>query len=254
MFDQPDADHIAVLIGDDRGKYSFLLSSWTSHWFFSHHNLALNVRIGGAPLLLYVGEKLAGGFLQRNGLAKGDLYVWASDDGPTGAAQKNEPYHFSALSEDFVYFQPGSFVKIDHYQADMAGQVGFDDLGFADQATQDNLAIDAGAFLFSRPEDMSTNPRNGLQAVFHSTGRSELYSRTELWGETFRVDVNFDSFEPGQPIPADITVLYDGNVLQDDGIRSNDNGVWAKDGIVYSTCNNCSSFPNIKCVLLTVLC
>jgi serralysin len=254
MFDPPDADHIAVLIGDDRGMYdSFLLSFWSSHCFFSHHNLALNVHIGGAPLLLYVGEKLAGGFLKRNGLAKGDLYVWKSDNGPTGLDQINGPYLFSALNENSVSFQKGRFVKIDHYQPDMAGSVGFDDLGFADQITQDGLSIGAGAFLFSRPEDLSTNPNNGLQAVFHSTGRSSLYNRTELWGQTFLLDINFDSFEPGQPILADITVLYDGNVLGDDGIRSPDNGVWAKDGIVYGACNNCSPFPNIKNALFTVL-
>jgi hypothetical protein len=136
----------------------------------------------------------------------------------------------------------------------LAGTVGFDYLGFADQSTQDDLSIDAGAFLFSRPEDLSTNPNNRFQAVFHSTGRSELYNQTELWGHTFQVDVNFDLFEPGQPIPADITVLYDGNVLGDNGIRSPDNGVWATDGIVYGACNIFSSAPNIKCVLFTVLC
>jgi 2',3'-cyclic-nucleotide 2'-phosphodiesterase / 3'-nucleotidase / 5'-nucleotidase len=34
MFDQPDADHVALLIGDDRGKYSFLLSFSSSRWYF----------------------------------------------------------------------------------------------------------------------------------------------------------------------------------------------------------------------------
>jgi hypothetical protein len=43
MFDQPDADHIAVLIGDDRGTYSFCCLIWSSRSISSHHRFALNV-------------------------------------------------------------------------------------------------------------------------------------------------------------------------------------------------------------------
>lgn len=211
MFAQPDPDHIAVLVGDDRG---------------------------GAPLLLYVGEKIPSVyFLERNGLAKGDLYVWTSDDTPKGIEQLGLSYYFSFLGGG-VTSAVGYFTKIDHYQEDMAGQDGFDDLGFADQDTQDDLSIAAGAFLFSRPEDLSTNPDDPLQAVFHSTGRSSLYGGTELWGQTFLVNVVFENFEPGADIPATVSVLYDGNDSEneDSGIRSPDNGVWASDGIVYSKC------------------
>ncbi|MFM7408909.1 MAG: phosphatase, partial [Cuspidothrix sp.] len=46
-------DKVAFIIGDDRGN---------------------------APLYLYVGDKKAGGFLDRNGLAQGKLFVWVADD------------------------------------------------------------------------------------------------------------------------------------------------------------------------------
>jgi len=201
MFDQPDDDHVAILIGDDRG---------------------------GAPLLLYIGEKLPGNFLERNGLAYGYLYVWVAGDGST------TPADFLGTGN----LKAGYFKKLEHYQPDMAGLDGFDDLGFANQVTQDALAFDGpGAFKFSRPEDVSTNPENGLQAVLHSTGRSSLFNGVEKWGQTLLIEVDFDNFDPeGDSIPADITIVYDGNDFEDFGIRSPDNGVWASDGVVYGTC------------------
>jgi len=196
MFDQPDPNHVAILGGDDRG---------------------------GAPLILYVGEKQPGGFLERNGLAFGYLYVWVAADGTI--APDGTPNFLGKETS-----KTGKFVKIEHYQP---GETGFDELGFASQAKQDELGDAVGAFSFSRPEDVSTNPDNGLQAILHSTGRNDLFGGIESWGQTLRIDVNFDNFVPGEDIPADITIMYDGNQFGDSGIRSPDNGVWAKSGLIY---------------------
>jgi len=198
LLDQPDTNHVAVLIGDDRG---------------------------GAPLLLYVGEKRPGGFLERNGLSFGYLHVWVADDGTDNADE------FIGTGES----KTGRFVKIEHYQPENAGLPGFDDLGFADQATQDDLSYNvAGAFRFSRPEDVSTNPGDGSQAVLHSTGRASLFPN-EKWGQTLLIEVDFTSFVPGEDVPADVTIMYEGNESEDFGIRSPDNGAWADDGLIYGT-------------------
>ncbi len=118
--DTGTTDKIALLIGDDRG---------------------------GAPLLLYVGNKGEGegdDFLVRNGLASGKLYVWVADSGETS------PEEFNGTGES----RDGAFVAIDYYRPDLAGNGEYDELGFATQDKQDALAEAAGAFQFSRPEDL----------------------------------------------------------------------------------------------------
>jgi len=82
QLDTGTTNKVALLIGDDRG---------------------------GAPLLLYVGEKGQGegpDVLVRNGLAQGKLYVWVADSGETTPEEFNGT--FSGRS--------GSFVEIDYYQ------------------------------------------------------------------------------------------------------------------------------------------
>lgn len=206
MFKQPNEDHVAILVGDDRG---------------------------GAPLLLYVGEKRGGNFLERNGLASGSLYIWV---GPNGFEDADDFLGTGTSLE-------GTFKKIKHYRPDLADKTGecdpaggrYDSLGYANQKEQDCLADAAGAFRFSRPEDVSTNPYNDLQAVLHSTGRVRLFSN-EKWGQTLLVEVDYVGFTPeGDEIAAKITIAYDGNDndKEDFGIRSPDNGVWASDGFIY---------------------
>ena len=146
VMDNFNSNKVVVLVGDDRG---------------------------GAPLLLYVGQKFqsypgdnAPMFLKRNGLAKGNLYVWVADNGDVSP----EDWNGTGTSRS------GKFVKIQHYNPSMAGQPGYDDVGWADQDTQDDLAFNvAGAFAFSRPEDVHTNPADGTQAVLASTGRDSLF-------------------------------------------------------------------------------
>ncbi|WP_420455152.1 T9SS type A sorting domain-containing protein [Rubrivirga sp.] len=210
LLDTRELNTVAVLIGDDRG---------------------------GAPLLLYVGVKdPTGGFLERNGLAGGTLFVWVADSGET------TPDEWNGTGT----VRPGQFIPIRHYDPLKAGAPGYDAQGFADQDTQDALAAARGAFRFSRPEDVSTNPADGSQAVLASTGRGGLFP-ADNWGTTYLVDVDFgtDLVVDGQvnltaQITAELTVLYDGDDAGDGaypdpdfGLRSPDNLDWADDGFIY---------------------
>jgi hypothetical protein len=202
-------DHIALLIGDDRG---------------------------GAPLLLYVGDKRPGDFLERNGLAYGQLYVWRTKNGDIDPSEFNTDFSF----------RKGVFVPIKNYKPGKVGKCSaaepdqcFDALGFANQAKQDALAAKKFAFRFSRPEDVATNPADGSQAVLASTGRSSLFPE-DSWGTIYIVDVDFSKLGAKKRIPANLTIIYDGdNVVDtrgihpDEGIRSPDNLDWAADGFIY---------------------
>ena len=203
--DTGSTDKVAFLVGDDRAP---------------------------APLLLYVGEKDAvgdGSFLDRNGLAQGQLYVWVSDNGDV------DPTDFRGTGNS----RDGKFVEIDYYRPDLAsedGSSGYDSMGYATQAQQDELAGEVGAFSFSRPEDTATNPEDGTIAVFNSTGRSDLFDGVDSWGTTYTVDFDFS----GDDIAAKIKAIYDGDDAgggqfagPDFGIRSQDNLDWADDGYIY---------------------
>ena len=205
--------HVAVLVGDDRGD---------------------------AALLLYVGEKQAGGLLERNGLANGRLYMWVADNGDLN------PADWSGTGTS----RKGTFVEVNNYDPSQAGsansqgETGFDELGFATQAELDSQKAAIGAFNFSRPEDVHTNPAPGKggQVVFASTGRNTSINQgSDLWGATYLVDVkiNYGRIRTGN-IEATITILYDGDdagagqvAAPDFGIRSPDNLVWGDDGIIY---------------------
>jgi Ca2+-binding RTX toxin-like protein len=210
-------DKVALLIGDDRA---------------------------GAALKLYVGEKdrsADASFLGRNGLANGKLYVWVSEDGDTS------PTDFRGTGSS----QGGQFVEIDYYRPDLAGsavdtngdgniqdEMGYDAQGFATQIQQDTLGAEVGAFQFSRPEDVATNPEDGTEAVLASTGRSSLFGGVDSWGTTYKIDVDFSG--SGDPVAANLNILYDGDDAgagqfsgPDFGLRSPDNLDWAEDGSIY---------------------
>ncbi len=233
--DTGTTDKVAILVGDDREA---------------------------APLLLYVGEKdtsEGAGLLERNGLAGGKLYAWVPDgdvaDTPTFTDEDGEevdtdnapdPAGFSGTGNSLS----GSWVELDYYRPDLAGtavdtnddgeirdEMGYDEQGFATQAQQDQLFIDAGGFQFSRPEDVATNPEDGTEAVMASTGRGGRFAG-DNWGTTYKIDTEFD--ESGNPISAQLDILYDGDDAgsgqfehPDFGLRSPDNLEWADDGSIY---------------------
>jgi hypothetical protein len=95
-----------------------------------------------------------------------------------------------------------------------------------------------GAFSFSRPEDIHTNPRCGTQAIFASTGRGSLYPSDD-YGTIYLVDVDLPRCRRGAGLPADVPATLEivtnaGELLVPDaGIRNPDNLTWAEDGYVY---------------------
>ncbi|MGL5834862.1 MAG: alkaline phosphatase PhoX, partial [Waterburya sp.] len=230
--DTGTTDKVAFLVGDDREA---------------------------APLLMYVGEKNTtkdAELLERNGLAEGKLYAWVPQadlgDTPTftndegdqvDSDQAPDPAGFNGTGNS----EKGDWVELDYYRPDLAGsasdtnddgstqdELGYDDQGFATQAQQDKLFIDAGGFQFSRIEDVATNPNDGTEAVFAASGRGDRFE-ADNWGTTYRIDTEFNS--SGDPLTGQIDILYSGDDAGDGrfrspdfGLRSPDNLDWADNG------------------------
>jgi hypothetical protein len=199
-FDSGSPDHVALLLGDDEAA---------------------------APLYLYIGEKNAAGdgsFLDRNGLKVGQVYAWVADNGDT------TPQQFNA-SNGGGLTRAGSFVAVDVQDITMANMPGYDSAGYLDDPTLRNAAYALGAFKFSRPEDLHTNPANGSQLVFASTGRGSVFP-ADNWGDVYIVDINLANM--ANPT-ATLKILHDADALPipDQGVRSPDNLCWAADGFIY---------------------
>jgi secreted PhoX family phosphatase len=202
LIESGNPSKVAILVGDDRA---------------------------GAPLLLYVGNKNAkndGSFLDRNGLDNGKLYVWAADNGDLSVQQ------FNGTGNS----RTGKFKEIAYYNLALAGTTGYDALGFATQAKQDELGDAVGAFSFSRPEDLATNPANGRQVVLASTGRDPEFP-ADKWGTTYIMDFNTTDLAN---VTAKVSILYAGDDAgkgqfagPDFGMRSPDNLDWSKNGLIY---------------------
>jgi 2',3'-cyclic-nucleotide 2'-phosphodiesterase / 3'-nucleotidase / 5'-nucleotidase len=181
-----------------------------------------------APLYLYVGTKgkKNAGFLARNGLTGGTLHVWVADNGDTTPVQFNTEGSFRS----------GRFVAIPVKDASHAGDPGYDAQGYLDRDTLKAAADAVGAFTFSRPEDLATNPHDGRQVVFASTGRDSLFGGADSWGTIYVVELGFGRrCRCAGAIDADITIVHDadGLLVPDSGIRSPDNLVWSDNGYVY---------------------
>ncbi|MEZ6010073.1 MAG: DUF839 domain-containing protein [Planctomycetota bacterium] len=185
----------------------------------------------GAPMYLYVGTKggPSSGFLRRNGLVGGKLYVWVADNGDDSP----EDFNGAGASRD------GAWVEVPVKDAGNAGNAGYDAAGYLDQGTLYAEASSVGAFMFSRPEDLHTNPADGQQVVFASTGRGQLFP-SDNWGTIYVIELDFGrrcrrSCHQGE-MGATFTILHDADGLAtpDAGIRSPDNVVWAEDGYIYA--------------------
>jgi len=198
----------------------------------------------GAPMWLYVGEKgsapAAGyappAFLKDNGFGMGYLYAWVSNAGDPS------PQTFNGTGS----VRTGRFVRVDHFNPALASTPHWDSLGFASQSLQTTTALGLGACRFSRPEDVATNPVDGTQVVFASTGRGTLFPACN-WGKVYIFD--FDDADLANqlagPLGAinnvvcDVRIVYDGDdaglqfAHPDFGIRSPDNLDWSTNGLVY---------------------
>lgn len=184
-----------------------------------------------APLYLYAGEKNPDGdFLERNGLADGTLHVWVADTGETLPSDLNGPG--SSLA--------GSWIAIDNASqpalASEDGSTGYDEFGYP---TQGNLWLQAkavGAFGFSRPEDVATNPADGAEFTLASTG-VDTYdidpasgNGADTFGDVYTMKVDFADI--ANPAGA-LKILYDGDADAARALRSPDNLDWADDRRIY---------------------
>jgi secreted PhoX family phosphatase len=197
--DQDDG-HIALLMGDDYD-------------------------VGGAPLYLWLGKKIPGGnLIERNGLAQGQLYAWASNDGD----RNPKDWHGTGAE------RTGRFRALVTRRPDQAGQPGFDRDGYLNDALLRSQAEKNGAFMLSRPEDLHTNPQNGLQVALCSTGQGNVFPADD-WGTVYLVEMHFKAAGDDLQPFANIKILHDTDDYGDHGIRSPDNVVWASDGNLYIT-------------------
>lgn len=186
-----------------------------------------------APLRLWVGEKTAGGYLERNGLAEanGALYTFV----PTGLAESGVDATAGPDSDDLKALAlgaplAGSWVKIEK----PAGKASYADLTDAEIRT---LATDLGALQLSRIEDGEVNPLNGQQVAFVSTGTKD-FSSGDLYGNVYTLSFA-DAFTADGRLASSgsssLRVIYDADRLADPttGLRNPDNLTWSADGSLY---------------------
>jgi endonuclease I len=203
LVDTGTTTHVAFLMGDDAAS---------------------------RPLYLYVGQKSTApgaNYLERNGLKGGQLYVWKTTTGHT------TPQQFNGTGST----RTGTWVAINARNVANAGTTGHDAQGYKNDTTLGTEAVGLGAFLFSRPEDLSTSPTDGSIVAFTSTGRGSVYP-LDNWGDTYVLDIDFDS--NAIPTAGSIRILYDGDdaggsqfMSPEEGLRCPDNLDWADDGFIY---------------------
>jgi hypothetical protein len=190
--------HVALLLGDD-------------------------LEFGRAPLYLWIGQKIPGGnFIERNGLARGQLHVWVADNGDQTPQQ-----WFGSGTE-----REGRFVSLATRTKDGKPDETTDTAGYFNDAELRRRAELLGAFMYSRPEDLHTNPRDGTQVVFASTGHGGRFPADD-WGNVYLIDISFTPDRGGLAARARIRLFYDSDEAADRGLRSPDNLVWASDGRIY---------------------
>ena len=202
---------VAILLADDSSPFDFDEDGETE----------------AAPLYLYIGKKDPhGDFPARNGLRGGKLYVFVPKNG------EKTPLDFNTKGS-----LNGKWVEVDNKRdlskAGTGGRTGYDEFGYP---TQGNLFVQAealGAFGFSRPEDVATNPYFGKQAVLASTGVDtyaidpETGNGADTFGTLYTVTTNFYNLK------ARVRILYDGDADPKRALRSPDNLDWSKDGFIY---------------------
>ncbi|MGF1475326.1 MAG: esterase-like activity of phytase family protein [Geminicoccaceae bacterium] len=194
--------------------------------------------VEGAPLFLYVGEKQPGAtladgtsdFLAENGLREGKLFVWVPGDSGI-----DSPLEFNGSGT-----LGGSWVEVDNSvdlsQTSEDGSTGFDEFGYPTQSNLFSQAEDLGAFQFSRPEDVSTNPNDGSEFVMASTGVDTFDvdpatgNGADSFGTMYTMGIDFSDIDAPT---GTLNILYDGDADPTRALRSPDNLDWADDGLIY---------------------
>ena len=185
-----------------------------------------------APLYLWVGQKTAGGYLERNGLAEanGSLYTFVPNAlAETGvdatAGPDSDDLKALALGAALV----GSWVRIDK-------TVGTSYADLTDTQLRER-AVALGALQLSRIEDGEVNPLNGQLAAFVSTGTKD-FTNGDLYGNVYTLDFASAFAANGNlstSRASTLKIIYDADRLSDPrtGLRNPDNMTWSHDGSLY---------------------
>ncbi len=210
MIDTGEKEHVAFLLADD---------------FYQ------------APLYLYVGRRNPdGGRLERNGLAGGSVFVWVADSGV------NTPRDFRGTGA----VANGHWVPLPvRNRTGTSVDESTDSMGYFKAHVLRAMAASAGAFRFSRPEDIATSPDDPSTVVFASTGAGHIFPE-DNWGAVYRISTRLEfedqsgSFAPSAS-GATVTILYDCDAPSGDwGIRSPDNLEWSASGRIFVQEDNAS--------------
>ena len=216
QIDTGNDSHVAFILADDSSPFDFDGDGVDE----------------AAPLFMYVGERDPdGAFLARNGLEDGTLYVWVPKN-----PNVDSPAEFHGRGN-----LRGDWVEVDNTPrpelASEDGSTGYDEYGYPTQGNLWLQARDLGAFGFSRPEDVATNPEDGSQFVLASTGVDtydidpDTGNGVDTFGTLYTMSVDFN--RDGTPKNSKLEILYDGDADTTRALRSPDNLDWAVDGMIY---------------------
>ena len=232
FWDLPDLgrgswENITQIDTYSRNTVAILLADDTSPFDVNDLDDIAEPDVEAAPLFLYVGTKEPyGDFPARNGLRGGKLYVWVADSGVRSPSEFNGSGKLS-----------GTWVQVDNTkQPDLAsedGSTGYDEFGYPTQRTLWKQAESVGAFGFSRPEDLATNPYFGPMAVLASTG-VDTYDVDPVTGngaDTFGTIYTITTSV--RKLKGWVRIIYDGDADSSRAIRSPDNLDWADNGRIY---------------------
>jgi hypothetical protein len=142
--------------------------------------LLLTDSTAGAPLYLYLGTKSSGDFLAQNGLRGGQLYVWVAENG------ESSPDDLRGRND----FATGAWAALDARDVSKAGQPGYDDLGYKNDATLRAEAAALGAFGFARLTGALPYPLGANRVLFVSGGRGD-YSPRDTFGTVYGLYTEF---------------------------------------------------------------
>jgi hypothetical protein len=213
-----DKDTVAFILADDSSPFD------ADDYAAEGAGPGNEPEVEAAPLFLYVGEKdpESADFLERNGLADGQLYVLVINNATT-------PDDFNGTGSKLK----GEWVEIDNSKVEDEslwsedGSTGFDEYGYPTQRTLWIRAEALGAFGFSRPEDVAYNPHKNNEIVLASTGVDTYVGGADTFGTLYTIETNF------KKLTAKVEILYDGDDDPTRALRSPDNLDWADDGLIY---------------------
>ncbi len=212
----PNAGTIALAMSDGYGGPSRLPGGST---------------FNGAPLYIYIGTKspVSATFPERNGLTTGQLYYYKAATACDAPPALSSPQDFNGTGA----VMSGVLCAIAVRDQGSAGEDGYDADGWLNAETLRATALANGAFAFSRPAGVSTDPKQPTRFAYTSAGRGSVFPADD-WGDLYEVNTNLGE------MTASVRIIYDGDdsgggkvVNSDYGVRSPDNVLWGKGGLLY---------------------